>query len=368
MTVFLQTLSKKNEEYLSKCNHKAIDKWLIMDMPKEVYYHKHLMYNMGLLQSAGDILVICDSDGIVKPTFLESIWKEFKNSNNLVLHLDQLRNYNRDFYPFNYPRIDQAEKEATNYYCGKPYGLQDERDPLHSKNYGACFCARRKDLIRIGGADEHRDYLGHICGPYEMTWRLVNAGCEEKWHQEEWMLHVWHPGQAGDNNFVGPHDGFMLSTTALEAKTAKRILPLVENEFIQILRNHTNAETFALSFPEMMIKIKMFERVAHWHIHLEDMKVESLRCHSDYEIKVFSEKSKNCNTCSLQKTVRAGVFCISVLYTKINSLLGRSASTCITNDVIKLLDIAHVRKNNKLLVFWNRLYARFLHWTFGSKS
>jgi len=98
------------------------------------------------------------------------------------------------------------------------------------------MCAKREDLIEIGGADEHMDYLGHICGPYDMTFRLMNAGKKEVWHSDEWLYHTRHPGQAGEGNYLGPHDGMHMSTTALEVIRTRRILPLVENSAIQKLR------------------------------------------------------------------------------------------------------------------------------------
>jgi len=98
------------------------------------------------------------------------------------------------------------------------------------------MCALREDLIAIGGADEHMDYLGHICGPYEMTFRLVNAGKKEVWHQEEFLYHVWHPGSDGRHNYFGPHDGLNVSTTALEIRRSGRVMPLVENPAIRLLR------------------------------------------------------------------------------------------------------------------------------------
>jgi hypothetical protein len=96
--------------------------------------------------------------------------------------------------------------------------------------------ALREDLIASGGADEHVDYLGYVCGPYEMTWRLVNSGKKEVWHDREWTYHVWHPGQLGDRNYFGPHDGLHMSSTALAVRRSGRVLPLIENPAIKELR------------------------------------------------------------------------------------------------------------------------------------
>ena len=67
----------------------------------------------------------------------------------------------------------------TNLVGGKPAGLSEVNDTLHPRNYGAYMSALRDDLLAIGGADEHVDYLGYVCGPYDMTWRLVNMGRTE---------------------------------------------------------------------------------------------------------------------------------------------------------------------------------------------
>jgi hypothetical protein len=215
----------------------VVDQWFIMDTPSNVYYHKHLMYNVGIVRSRGEIIVVCDSDAMVKNTFVETIVRSFEEEPSLALHLDEVRNNDKRFYPFNYPSVDEVIGEgAINWHNGKTTGLWDTEDTLHTRNYGACLAARRQHLIDIGGADEHIDYLGHICGPYDMTFRLINFGAKEVWHPEEFLYHVWHPGQAGDNNYLGPHDGRHMSTTALETRRTGRVLPLVENPAIKLLR------------------------------------------------------------------------------------------------------------------------------------
>src|SRR5215467_12744864 len=47
---------------------------------------------------------------------------------------------------------------------------------------------------------------------------------------------LWHPGQAGEKNYVGPHDGRHVSTRALRAKLTGRIIPFVENSALRKLR------------------------------------------------------------------------------------------------------------------------------------
>jgi hypothetical protein len=230
-------------EYFSSVSEAAgtyadqIDTWIVLDMPETVYYHKHLMYNVGIEFARGDVIMIGDSDAMVRETFIESIIRAFKSDPDIVFHIDQFRNIRRDYYPFNFPGFEEVlGPECINNVDGKTAGVVEPLDPLHARNYGACMCARRDDLIAVGGADEHIDYLGHICGPYDMTFRLVNMGRREVWSPDEFSYHTWHPGQAGVDNYLGPHDGRHMSTTALEALLTGRVLPLVENAAIRARR------------------------------------------------------------------------------------------------------------------------------------
>jgi hypothetical protein len=214
-----------------------LDQWVVLDMPTNCYYHKHMMYNIGIALSRGDIVCICDSDAIFNDTFIDTVLAAFARNDRIVLHLDEVRNNDKKFYPFNYPSISEVlGPGAINWQNGKTTGLSDSPDPLHTRNYGACFCGKREELIRIGGADEHIGFVGHICGPYDMTFRLINNGCREIWHETEFIYHVWHPGQAGDENLLGPHDGRHISTIALAAAQEGRVMPLKENAAIAALR------------------------------------------------------------------------------------------------------------------------------------
>lgn len=255
------------EVALKKCESMGIpsvvDKWIVMSMPADVYYHKHLMYNLGIIASKGRIVTLCDSDAIFRPTFVESIIKAFEEDSNIVLHMDEVRNIDKRFYPFNYPPIEEVLAEGCiNWKDGKTTGLLDREDPLHTRNYGACLCARREDLINIGGADEHIDYLGHICGPYEMTFRLVNAGKKEVWHQEEFLYHVWHPGADGKGNYLGPHDGRNMSTIALDVRRTGRVMPLVENPAIRILRLKQDA----IVYEPLILQAIPEEDIKNWTV------------------------------------------------------------------------------------------------------
>ncbi|PYS00936.1 MAG: hypothetical protein DMG12_16430 [Acidobacteria bacterium] len=227
-------------DYVSPAAQKfesEVDTWILLQMPDDCYYHKHLMYNTGIVFSKADILMFGDSDAMVRPTFIERIITSFESDPLLVYHMDEFRNVRRDLYPFNYPSFEEVLGDGCiNNVGGKTKGVLDLVDPIHSRNYGACMCGRRDDIISIGGADEDLTYLGHICGPYDMTFRLMNLGRRLRWETEEYLYHTWHPGTDGTDNYLGPHDGMNMSTTAFQALSSGRISPLVENRAIRLLR------------------------------------------------------------------------------------------------------------------------------------
>jgi hypothetical protein len=243
-------LDKKLADYSARGRPAPIDIWTIIGMDRKLYYHKHLMYNIGVVQSRGDIVVICDSDAMFPPDFVETVITTFRENPNSVVHFDEVRNAREEFYPFNYPSFEEVLGPGViNWRDGKTNGLWDTADPLHTRNYGACFCARRTDLIAIGGADEHLDYLGHVCGPYELTFRLVNKGLREIWHDQVFLYHTWHPGSDGDFNYIGPHDGRHMSATALAVRENGRVMPLVENASIRGLREGRGLDLSVLIDP-----------------------------------------------------------------------------------------------------------------------
>lgn len=224
-----------------------VDIWVALEMPSDLYYAKHLMYNAGLALASGEIVVICDLDALVRPTFIARIIQAFEEDPNIVLHIDQFRSMRREFYPFNFPSIeDVVGKGCINNADGVTTGIRDTQDTIHTRNYGACFCARRIDAIAAGGADMHIDYVGHICGPYDLTFRLRNMGRQIVWAEDEFMYHTWHPGTDGGQNYLGPHDGRNFSTTAMEFLATGEVPPLRENPAIRCLRTASTSDPTAV--------------------------------------------------------------------------------------------------------------------------
>ena len=152
-----------------------IDQWIVAGHGTDTIFNKHRLYNVGLLVSQGHYCVICDSDAIFTPNFVAKLLEGFSQTPSAVLHLDEIRNSDRRFHPFAYPSIAEVlGTGCTNWHGTVTRGLDNSQDMIHEANYGACMAAPRDDLVAIGGADEHLDYLGYICGPYDMTFRLVN--------------------------------------------------------------------------------------------------------------------------------------------------------------------------------------------------
>jgi glycosyltransferase involved in cell wall biosynthesis len=233
-----EMLKKKVAAY-DKKGLSALDQWITLGLPKDCSYHKHFAYNVGIALARGDICVICDSDAMFPPLFIEKIISKFDEKENIVLHIDQIRNSSKKFYPFNYPKIKRVinDKNTVNWCKDVTQGLNNSSDMLHEANYGACMAAKREHLLAICGADEHSDYLGYICGPYELTFRLINFGCQEIWLRDIFIIHTWHPSEGGNDNFCGPDDGRRISLRALEAKNSGRIYPCVTNSVIKAMNN-----------------------------------------------------------------------------------------------------------------------------------
>src|SRR5438874_5839439 len=80
-----------------------VDKLVVMNHPRDVIFHKHRMYNLGIVLAEGEICVICDSDAMFTPTFIEKIIAAFEANPQSVVHLDEVRSVDRRFYPFNFP-------------------------------------------------------------------------------------------------------------------------------------------------------------------------------------------------------------------------------------------------------------------------
>jgi hypothetical protein len=233
---------------------RVLDKWIVLGYPDDHIFHKHRLYNVGILASTGDVCVICDSDAIFTPKFIETIIRAFEETPDAVIHLDEIRNNDRRFYPFAYPSIEAVLGPGCMNWTGTmSFGLYLEHDRTHMANYGACMAARKRDILAVGGADEHLDYLGYICGPYDLTFRIVNHhGQAERWLDNEYLYHVWHPNTSGINSdYQGPEDGRMMSLRALDARSSYRVEPYLRSPLMDFAgRGLEEALAFLAQRPE----------------------------------------------------------------------------------------------------------------------
>lgn len=215
-------------------------------------YHKHRGYNLGLLHAQGEIIVICDSDAVYPVNFISSILKSFYSGETgqpqpLVLMHYQLRTS----FPFPAELKNREELKDSKWQWW----------PLNP-NVGACMSVRKQDAIRFGGFDEHHSFRGYLCGPYDLGWRLVNAGIPERWHDPSVVLwHFAHPDPVGVNEIIPTLKSLYENTyphvdlhalTAVDAFSTGRFQPLKENP-----------EIFKLRMKERKIGTKFEEKYAN---------------------------------------------------------------------------------------------------------
>ncbi|MBI3611419.1 MAG: glycosyltransferase [Nitrospirae bacterium] len=209
-------------------------------------YHKHVGYNAGLLHSKGQVITVCDSDAAFPPDFISSIIKAFnlnaarEPASTVLMHYERRT---KERYPKEIKDIRELQKYSW-----------IELWP----NVGACMSVRKTDAIRFGGFDEHSSFRGYLCGPYDLGWRLVNAGIPEIWHDESVALwHFAHPDPLAsfDETFSlklwreATHlhiEGHAL--VAVEAFSTGRLLPLKEN--LEVYKLRMGARCIGTKFEE----------------------------------------------------------------------------------------------------------------------
>ena len=230
-----------------------VDQFLVCG--QEGVYHKHAAWNAAVLAARGRLVTLCDSDAVFHPGFVRSILDSFEPGDggepvSQVLMHHEWRTLSE--YPGELADMRSLEEFAWM--------------PLWP-NVGACMTVIRRDYLRFGGLDEHPAYRGYICGPYDLAWRMINAGVPEIWHDPGVALwHFAHPD---------PHDtrrsGFSLRTwleirrphvrghalEAVEAFSTGRTQPLQENPEIWRVRMQARrigtdfeAEYAAMTGPE----------------------------------------------------------------------------------------------------------------------
>lgn len=210
---------------------------IVITCGQQGIYHKHIGYNAGLLHARGELVCVCDSDAVFPPDFVRCVFRSFQMEDGgsavplVLMHYEWRTSL---LYPDGLTDTETLKDHARWQWW-----------PL-IVNEGACMTVRRADAIRFGGFDEHPSYRGYMCGPYDLGWRLINAGFPELWHDQSVALwHFAHPDPIGSNGQrpslkqllekAYPHiDGHAL--TAVEAFSTGRFQPLRENPEIWALR------------------------------------------------------------------------------------------------------------------------------------
>ena len=152
----------------------------------------HAEANAALLRARGDLICLCDGTLVLPEHFAESIVASF----------------------------DDGQGGLT-----RPLLLQHRlagHDP--DPRLAACLSMRRVDALRLGGLDEHPEFAA-AGAPFELGWRLINAGIEAG----------WHPRVTLDQARPVPRRETALAA-ALDALRGGRLLPLQENPAVHAAR------------------------------------------------------------------------------------------------------------------------------------
>ena len=153
----------------------------------------HAAANAALLRARGEVVTLCDGALVLPEHFAESIVASFDDGQGTLSR----------------PLLLQHRVAGH------------DADP----RLAACLSMRRIDALRLGGLDEHESFAAPAGAPFELGWRLLNAGIEAGWHPRV-TLELERPA-ARDADTVA---------AATEALRSGRLLPRLENPQVQAAR------------------------------------------------------------------------------------------------------------------------------------
>lgn len=165
-----------NSELRSKeCDNFKI---ITLDNAKSKEYHSSFCFNGGLKEAKGELVVIPDADVLVEKYFLESLWKEHLQCDNLVMYIHRLNEFMKDHDP---------QKSYDFEFLKKNVNLN------FSSNFGGCVTAKKKWFEKINGYDQSEVFSSnyHSNGT-DVNVRFKNFGMHIMWHPSLYLYHPWH--------------------------------------------------------------------------------------------------------------------------------------------------------------------------------
>lgn len=182
--IWVEYGTSANDALRKKIEHVSNARLILLN--KTDQWHVGRCINAGIKESRGDFLVIVDGDIAVKPDFLEHVWQVHRKYDNLILYFrrwDESHQYARDLYDHG-RKISSSSIEYLERVC----------ELNVASNYGGCLTGFKKNLLQVGGYEEHPVYSGPGSISYEMYIRLRNAGFPIMWHPTQKIFHPWHAG------------------------------------------------------------------------------------------------------------------------------------------------------------------------------
>jgi hypothetical protein len=191
-----QTLSQEDYEliwveYYDRVNPKLKEKIskypnfkiITLNRNRNEEYHSSYCFNKGIIESKGKLLVIPDADVVVEENFLEQVWKEHQDNNQLVMYI----------YRYNEPEQKHRQEVDLKH-------LQDVCILTNPSNYGGCLTVRKEWLLAINGYEQHPVFgTGFHANGLDIYTRLKALGLQVMWHPELKLYHPWHSSTLAQN-------------------------------------------------------------------------------------------------------------------------------------------------------------------------
>ena len=144
---------------------------------RDVEYHSSYVFNKGIEEATGDLIVIPDADQIVRPDFLSKIWDIHSKYEKLVV------------YVYRYDEIKKGELNNLSF-----EELERKTILKNPLNYGGCLTVRKKWLDEINGYEMHPIFKsGFHANGTDMYTRFKNLGLAIEWTKDLKLYHPWHP-------------------------------------------------------------------------------------------------------------------------------------------------------------------------------